>query len=269
MSASPSNQANRDFMTATIAREASSLRTAPSGQLRPMVVRCGISLLLSCASIIAGCGPSKEYQRPFEPIRKKTDQPIRAANREREGNTLLREADELLVAERYDEAIERYQASIAKNPELGGAYYGIGVAQQRKGLREQALTSLQGAIDLNPYDTKALALYGTICQELGRHQEAITSLERATRAEPRNAPAYVALGRSYLAVDSSAEAERALLLAKKADPSLPSPMFYLGKLYLKNGRKEDASRELQRFIFLAEQNGVMVGEVNEARSLLR
>lgn len=227
---------------------------------------CALLMLFSGAM---GCGPSKEYQRPFEPIRKQTDQPVRAANRDRESNILLREADEMLVAGRYDQAMQLYQDSLNKNPELGSAYYGIGVAQHKKGLREAALGSLQAAIDLNPYDTKALALHGMICQELGRHQEAIQNLERATKAEPRNAEAYVALGKSYMALDSTADAERALLLAKKADPSMPSPMFYLGKLYLKRGRPADGSRELQRFIFLAEQRGVMPGEVNEARSLLR
>lgn len=226
---------------------------------------CGILSFTLCT----GCGPSKEYQRPREPIPKKTDRPVREAQRERESRDLLRQGDELLSAGDYDEAIVRYQQAIKRNPELPGAHFGIARAQHAKGYRDAALVSLQAVIDLNPYDTKALALYGTICQELGRHQEAINALEKATRAEPRNAVAFVTLGRSYLAIDSVPAAERAFIQAKLADPALPAPLFYLGKVYLKEGRRDDGTRELRRFIFLAEQNNVMTGEVNEARSLLR
>ncbi len=123
----------------------------------------------------------------------------------------------LLSAGRFEEAVERYEASLAIKPDYA----------------------------------KAAAQLGHALLKLGREEEAMGRYEQAVRAKTANAEAWNNLG--FLLVDRGIGVDRGLTLiqvAVKLEPKNPSFLDSLGWAYFKQGRLEEARRWVQRSLEL-------------------
>jgi tetratricopeptide (TPR) repeat protein len=111
----------------------------------------------------------------------------------------LSEANELVEAGKYPEAVDAYKALITQYPEDGRAYSGLAWAYWRQDMAEEALQSIQDGWDLNsnyyPFFVTAARIYersGLTAQALvaykqvlainPRFQEAIDGIELLSRA---------------------------------------------------------------------------------------
>lgn len=104
----------------------------------------------------------------------------------------------LLRQERIDEAVETFQAAIARNPKLSSAYGNLGNAEQKRGNIEAAAAAYEQAVALNPKDSMSYVSLGLAQLRLGRAREAIEIFERTlARMEPeRRAAAWLPFARA-------------------------------------------------------------------------
>jgi len=191
------------------------------------------------------------------------------------------EANRLLQAGKYDEAVSLLLDLAAKKPYLKGVSHELGVAYYKKGDYIHAIDSLKKAIQEDPSDNEAVQLLGLSYYLSGRPAEAIPELEKVQTWYPRaNVDAAYILGVCYIQTKNYPQARKAfarmfdvgadsaasylftarMLLrqefepvaeeyAQKAielDPKLPLAHFLLGELYLFKSRIPEAISELQK-----------------------
>jgi tetratricopeptide (TPR) repeat protein len=78
------------------------------------------------------------------------------------------------------------------------AYYNRGVAWQKKGDYDRAITDYTKAIEINPGDALAYYNRGNAYQGKGQYERAISDYNKAIELNPKFAEAYVNLGGAYL-----------------------------------------------------------------------
>lgn len=110
------------------------------------------------------------------------------------GIILARLGESYELENKYTEAADAYQKSVAVRPDAG-TYNNLGNCLARTGKVDDALAAYQKAISLDPANTAmywrnfSVGLYNS-----GRIKESIDPLRKATEADPKNAQAWYLLG---------------------------------------------------------------------------
>ncbi|HEV2521823.1 MAG TPA: tetratricopeptide repeat protein [Candidatus Acidoferrales bacterium] len=96
---------------------------------------------------------------------------------------------------KWQEAADTYQKSIALKPDMAANYNNLGNDLAKLGKVDDARAAYQKYVDLNPTDA-ALAWrnFGTVLYNSNRMKEAIDPLQKATTLDPKNATAWLLLG---------------------------------------------------------------------------
>ncbi len=150
-------------------------------------------------------------------------------------------------AERYPEAIEQYQAALAKRPDAQGMHYAIGIAywaQQRMDLAEKAF---KDAWNENPNDALTNLYLGDIAVRDQRFSEALRFLLVAQRGQPNMSQVHVLLGKCYQGQKEPEKAKAEFLAAIDADPAAAQPHYLLAKLYRELHDQQGNAAELAQF----------------------
>jgi tetratricopeptide (TPR) repeat protein len=154
--------------------------------------------------------------------------------------------------ERYPEAIEEYQAALAKRPDAQGMHYAIGIAywaQQRMDLAEKAF---KDAWNENPNDALTNLYLGDIAVRDQRFPEAVRFLLVAQRGQPNMSQVHVLLGKCYQAQKEPEKAKAEFLAAIDADPAAAQPHYLLSKVYRELHDQQASSAELTQFEHLSK-----------------
>jgi tetratricopeptide (TPR) repeat protein len=149
--------------------------------------------------------------------------------------------------ERYPEAIEQYQAALAKRPDAQGMHYAIGVAywaQQRMDLAEKAF---KDAWNQNPNDALTNLYLGDIAVRDQRFSEALRFLLVAQRGQPNMSQVHVLLGKCYQGQKEPEKAKTEFLAAVNADPASAQPHYLLAKVYRELHDQQASAGELAQF----------------------
>jgi tetratricopeptide (TPR) repeat protein len=149
--------------------------------------------------------------------------------------------------ERYPEAIEEYQAALAKRPDARGMHYAIGVAywaQHRTDLAEKAF---RDAWNENPNDALTNLYLGDIAVRDQRFSEALRFLLAAERGQPNMSQVHVLLGKCYQGQKEPEKAKVEFLAAINADPGAAQPHYLLAKVYRELHDQRASAAELAQF----------------------
>lgn len=99
------------------------------------------------------------------------------------------QAEDLMDAGRYDEAIVEYTRSINLLPRNPEPYLGRGLAYEKKGQYEQALADFSRAAELDPTDYQIFFVRGLLYDFLGKPQQAIEDYSTSFRLNPSSTDA--------------------------------------------------------------------------------
>ena len=118
------------------------------------------------------------------PILGKNDEGIAAGKRAEELDPLsaIISADtgfNMIIARRYDDAVEQGKHTLTIDPNFWYAHYIIGMAYELKGMHTEAVTSLQKSVEINP-DSVTKGRLATALAKAGRRAEAKKMVDELT-----------------------------------------------------------------------------------------
>lgn len=209
---------------------------------------------------------------------------------QREALECIKEAKELLVAARYDEAEEAALEALSHDGNLGEAQLCLGRAQlelekfseaekaldkasellpdseepflylaelaMRRGDLEAVRAYLLEALDRQPTSITTRCRLANLCSETGRLNEAIEQYRLVLRTHPKHILANRQLGVQLARLNRDDEALRYLETAYKLDPSDPQGSTLLGRLY---ARRKNYAQAEEAFLAAIERNGNNAG----------
>lgn len=88
-----------------------------------------------------------------------------------------------LAENRSSEALEIWKASEAKQLANAETYFGLSLAQMRKGQVEEAMQNIASAVLMDPQRSMYLSYWGKMLHQIGRHDKALTVLDSAIRLD--------------------------------------------------------------------------------------
>lgn len=181
----------------------------------------------------------------------------------------LSQAKEMMLEDKYDEAVALINGIIEADPDVVDAYFTLGnlyfkkrefrnaldsffrvlerrpsdafnvinIANAYMGLGEidEAEKFLLGVIDVIPPDSQLYYLLGNIKNLKGEYDEAIKYYEECLRLNPSSASGYNALGGIYVVQERWAEAEEYLLKAREFNPKLRDLHYNLALIQEERG----------------------------------
>ncbi len=102
----------------------------------------------------------------------------------RKANDLFDDGRDLEIAGKYDLAISKLKAAIAKYPYDHGYFNELGVAYKRKGDLKSAENYLRRAVQMKPSVYEGWNNLGNVLRRQGRFEEAIALYKRALDCHP-------------------------------------------------------------------------------------
>jgi serine/threonine-protein kinase len=162
---------------------------------------------------------------------------------------------------RYEEAAAEYQRAIKLNPGVYGVYYSLGAVRVRQGRFDDAVGALKKSIEIKP-SALAYSNLGTCQYLLGDFPEACESFGRAITLAPSDYRYHAYLGDSLTWTPGHSEKARqayeaAIPLAEsvlRVNPRDAEAMATLALCYSRAGRRDEATRLVERSIALEPQN---------------
>jgi len=140
-----------------------------------------------------------------------------------------------------------WEDAVAKSPNKGRPYVGLGLALLNAGRIDEAIAEFKKAIQLNPRAGEAYLNLGHIYFKQGKLEEAIQAFQKAISLKPRLAPeGHNNLGAVYLQQGRKEEGIKELQLALKNRPLYARPYSNLGKFY-------EAEGDIDKAIFCRER----------------
>lgn len=199
-----------------------------------------------------------------------------------EASTAYNDAVQLQQAQKYDEAIAKYNAAIAAAPREASYYYSLGTCYQAKEDFDNALTNYQKAQSLNPNEpaypqlikqlkaAKAAPLVNSAIDKQTNKNDpagAIVDYEAALKISD-DATTHSYLGTAYQAQGNLQKALQEYMKAVAMDKTLVDTLYYLGTVYEGLKQPLKAVEEYQKFVRTAPANNPNMAAVKERLKLL-
>lgn len=172
-----------------------------------------------------------------------------------DAETALSEGKKLLDANQTEKAAEALRQAVKLNPDLGEAYFQLGVAYA---LIEKATEHLPTKEEETPTPTPA---------KKGKKQEevilsksdkafdnAAKAYEKAVKKNPKDDAAFFNLGRSYNKLNKDKESEKALRQAVKLNPEDSEYQTEFGAILIKLAQYDEAVSVLKKVVAKDEGN---------------
>jgi tetratricopeptide (TPR) repeat protein len=149
--------------------------------------------------------------------------------------------------EHYPEAIEEYQAALAKRPDAQGMHFAIGVAFWAQRQMEPAEKAFKAAWKENSNDPLTNLYLGDIAVKDQRFSEALPFLLVAEQGQPKMLQVHVLLGQCYQGQNELEKAKGEFLAAIAAAPAAAQPHFLLANVYRELHDAQASAIELAQF----------------------
>jgi tetratricopeptide (TPR) repeat protein len=174
----------------------------------------------------------------------------------------------LLQKGKTDEAIARYRTGLGVQPNRADLHCNLGVALAVKGEVQQAVGQFGEALKIDPLYVDAHLNLGHAYRYLGDTNAAISNYLSVTKLKPDDASAHYSLGDTYLSQGRIAEAIKHLSEAVRIDSTLAPGYCQLAAAYGQSGQYENAMTNALKAIELAESQGE-APLAEKARELLK
>ena len=204
---------------------------------------------------------STSAQLQVEPPMRRAERPSPDASAEE----LIKRGDELRATKNYLDALDYYQAALAKKPNTASTYNRIGIAELQLQHWREARKDFERAIKADRTFSDAYNNLGVVDYEQRKYRGAIKQYEAAIKVKGDAASYYANLGAAFFAKKDYQHAAVAYYQALQLDPNvfernsrtgvsaqLPSPEdraryeFVMAKLYAKAGVPDRALEHLRR-----------------------
>lgn len=119
---------------------------------------------------------------------------------------------------------------------------------------EECIDYFQKTIAKNPNNYLAYTLLGNAYRNLEQYSNAIGAYRQATVINPNENDAYNGLGNTFWLLDRNDDALEMYQKAIKISPKFPHPHNGLANVFTEKGEYREAIREYRRFIFLADNS---------------
>ena len=140
-----------------------------------------------------------------------------------------------------DEAISQHQEAIRLKPDFAEAHSNLGIALDKKGRTDEAIHQYQEAIRLKPDDANAYYNLGIALAKKGQADEAIRQYQEAIRLKPDFAQAHNNLGYLWAEHGENLDQARAVIeKAVKLEPKNAAFLDSMGWVLLKLNRPREA-----------------------------
>lgn len=184
-----------------------------------------------------------------------------------DAETALAEGNKFFDANENDKAIEAYRQAVKLNPDLGEAYFKLGVAYQ---IREKVTITEAEIIQETP--TPTLAKNSKKEEEAPKKdsekafESAVKALKKAVSKNPKDDAAQFYLGRSLEKLNEDLDAMKALREAVKLKPDNSEYQIELGKIYIKLAQYDEAVRALKKALELDPDNLLAEEQLEKAEA---
>lgn len=148
----------------------------------------------------------------------------------------------------HEEAISEFNEAIMLDPGYVEVLNNLAASYHRMGQVDEAIEKLRIAIGSRPGYLEAHCNLGSIYASSGRFEEALAEFNVALSINPESALFHNNLGNLYIEQEKFHEAIIAFQEAVKLDPEYLPARSNLGTLYSRQGRHEDALRELSEVL---------------------
>jgi tetratricopeptide (TPR) repeat protein len=175
----------------------------------------------------------------------------------------------------YQQAAERFQAAINKDPTNADGYYNlastynrIGTANRQPTQLDQAETLYRQCLDRNPDHTDCRRALAVLLVERNRSEEAVRMLEGWSQRSPTLAAPHVELARLSQELGDRKAARDQLLQAINCDPYNSRAFVALGKLNEEEGNTAQAIANYERSLASNNMQPEVAARVASLRSTM-
>jgi Flp pilus assembly protein TadD len=171
----------------------------------------------------------------------------------RDFQTQLSAAETLFAEQRWSEALDAYQALLARAPSISTLNLRIAAIHRQRREHDQAIDAYQTLLATDPRNEQAIIGLAMTRVEQGNPQAALDELLKAASDRPGAETLYT-LGELYRSQAKMEEAARWYQRAAEANRSWAKPRYRLGELALAAGNKDDAARHWREVIAVAPRS---------------
>ena len=215
---------------------------APSGTVTPIVPSSGVAPAQAATSGVVRDSTSKESElvsevatTPTQPSGARTPKGLEQAE------LYVRQGEELVRDERWEEAITRFSQAIELNPDHAKAYYSRGRSYLETRQSEAAIADFTSALSLDPTYADAYRDRGRFYFGRGRYDEAVADYTHLLELASRDAEAYYERGRSHHRLGEFSAAVDDYVRAVDIDPSYADAYFERARSLRRLGEFERAN----------------------------
>ena len=151
-------------------------------------------------------------------------------------------------AGKYDEAIAKYRAILAKAPALNMIHLQIAAAYRNKKDYDNAIAAYGEILKTDPSNDRAIVGIGMTNMEKGDLSAAESTLQKAADGTAPTREVFYNLGEVKFAKGLADDAAKMYQKAVDADPAWGKPLFKLGLVALNKGDKDGTIRIMEKLI---------------------
>jgi tetratricopeptide (TPR) repeat protein len=167
---------------------------------------------------------------------------------------LLQRGRARLMEQRFEESVKDFQRARKAAPDLGPVHYYLGSALARAGRVNEGQSELDAANKMMRIYPEAVTELAAVNIRQRIPRASIGDAERLVRTTPRSMTARRVLGDLLIAARRPAEASETFRAAIKDSPERPEPHYWLGVSLAQEGKKAEATKELETALTMGPDN---------------